>query len=102
MSLKAIEMQIALPRTQDAGKLQSEWDNRSLLMNLEAHVAVQKEAEKKRKTVSENEEAYIAEWKEDASSREQRLPLTQLKNIDNHSEEQVQHPFKGHYIDYLG
>lgn len=102
MSLKAVEMQIALPRTQDAGKSQSEWNNRALLMNLQAHEAVQKEADKKRKTVSENEEAYLAEWKDDTSGRDHDLPPTQLKEIDHHSEEQVQHPFKGHHIDYLG
>lgn len=102
MSLKAVEMQIALPRTQDAGKLQSEWNNRALLMNGQANVAVQKEADKKRKTVSENEEAYLAEWKDDASDRDRDLPPAQVKDIDHHSEEQVQHPFKGHYIDYLG
>jgi len=102
MSLKAVEMQIALPRTQDAGKLQSEWNNRALLMNGQANVAVLKEADKKRKTVSENEEAYLAEWKDDESGRDRDLPPTQVKDIEHHSEDQVQHPFKGHHIDYLG
>jgi hypothetical protein len=102
MSLKAVEMQIALPRTQDAGKLQSELNNRALLMNGQANVAVQKEADKKRKTVSENEEAYLAEWKDDESGRDRDLPPTQVKDIEHHSEDQVQHPFKGHHIDYLG
>lgn len=47
MSLKAIEMQVALPRTYDAGKIQEQQDQRGQLMNNHALQATLQEELKK-------------------------------------------------------
>ena len=46
MSLKAIEMQVALPRTLDAGKIQEQMQQRGQNMINIANDAVQNESEK--------------------------------------------------------
>ena len=55
MSLKVIEMQIALPRTQDAGKIQEQLQQRSQIQLDHAAHEVQKEVEKKEHSVVKEE-----------------------------------------------
>ena len=57
MSLKAIEMQVALPRTLDVGKIQEQMQQRSQNMIHIANDAVQHESEKKRNSVIKNEQS---------------------------------------------
>lgn len=101
MSLKAVEMQIAIPRTIDAGKLQSEFHDCPQVMNAQASLTVQKEIEKNRKTVTENDGLYHTEWKMD-SSNPQSQELAKNEEIENKCDENSYHPFKGHFIDYQG
>ncbi|MEM5593571.1 hypothetical protein AAHH67_20555 [Niallia circulans] len=51
MSLKALEMQVALPRTYDAGKLQEQQDQKHQQMYTFAAQETGKEEERKRTTV---------------------------------------------------
>lgn len=100
MSLKAVEMQIALPRTQDASKLQSEWNDRWHHIHAQTSIAVQKDGERKQKTVSQNEELYLTEWKNDDPAH---VWLNKKgKNHEDWNDEQMNHPFKGHFVDYFG
>ena len=63
MSLKSIEMQIALPRTQEAGKVQNQFNERGIIENAHLNTMIQKKDEQKRKTVTENEQMYRTKWK---------------------------------------
>ncbi|MEH7882746.1 hypothetical protein V7654_00355 [Bacillus sp. JJ1609] len=104
MSLKAIEMQIALPRTQDAGKIQEQLQQRGQHLQEHAAQSVTKEDELKRKTVIKNnpkQEAHLT--KDDGSSnqnQEQSNP-DKKKNSEHHHIQQ-NHPYKGKVIDYSG
>ncbi|MGN1386545.1 MAG: hypothetical protein ACI4XS_08085 [Bacillus sp. (in: firmicutes)] len=51
MSLKAIELQVALPRTHDAGKLQEQIQQKGKLTHDFSAREMQKEVEKQEKTV---------------------------------------------------
>ena len=58
MSLKAIEMQIALPRTQDAGKIQEQLQQRSQVQLDHAAHEVQKQVEKNEHSVVKEERKH--------------------------------------------
>ncbi|MGA9228071.1 MAG: hypothetical protein WB217_17115 [Mesobacillus sp.] len=104
MSLKAIEMQIALPRTQDAGKIQEQLQQRGQHLQEHAAQSVKKEDELKRKTVIKNNQKQETRLnKDDRSSnhnQEQSNP-DKKKNSENHNKQQ-NHPYKGKVIDYSG
>ncbi|WP_428908639.1 hypothetical protein [Niallia sp. Krafla_26] len=103
MSLKSIEMQVAIPRTIEASKLQEQLQQRGQLINSLANDVVQKEAEKKRTSVMENEK--LTQSKLEQSKQEQ-----QGKGFHEHSskretkndQHQTTHPYKGTMIDYSG
>jgi hypothetical protein len=103
MSLKAIEMQIALPRTQDAGKIQEQLQQRGQHLQEHAAQSVTKEDELKRKTVIKNNQKQEAHLKKDDGSSNQNQEQSRhnkQKNIDSHI--QQHHPYKGKVIDYSG
>jgi hypothetical protein len=103
MSLKAIEMQIALPRTHDAGKIQEQLQQRGQHLQEHAAQSGMKEDELKRKTVNKNEQKQEARLKEDPGSSNQQQQKDSQKNKqknDHHSPQH--HPYKGKVIDYSG
>ena len=71
MSLKAIEMQVALPRTLDAGKIQEQMQQRSQNMIHIANDAVQHESEKKRNSVIKNEQSAETKLHKDEKKHDQ-------------------------------
>jgi uncharacterized protein YfaS (alpha-2-macroglobulin family) len=101
MSLKAIEMQIALPRTHDAGKIQEQIQQRGQHLQEHAAQRVTKEDELKRKTVIKNKQKQEARLNKDGqSSKEQgesRQPKKKKEELIQHN-----HPYKGKVIDYSG
>jgi hypothetical protein len=66
MSLKAIEMQIAIPRTQDAGKIQEQNQQKNLIQQDHAAHQVQKDSERKQRTVVGEERKLPAHFYEKA------------------------------------
>jgi len=103
MSLKNIEMQIAVPRTQDAGKLQSELMERGHIFNSQANTTVQKEEEQKRKTVVHKDDVEKARWRKEGNGTSHNV----RDSAENRGEVEtievpVQHPYKGKYIDFSG
>ncbi len=99
LSLKAIEMQVALPRTQDAGKLQEQLQQRGQVMNDIASQASLKEEERKRRSVIENGETTFVSLS-DKEQNEQQQPQSNHKK--KHKLEKESHPYKGQLIDYSG
>jgi len=99
MSLKAIEMQVALPRTYDAGKIQ---DQQGQVMNNHALQATLQEEIKKRTTVIKGEEKgnVSSNRQKDGKNRSD----SQGKRKQNRDEELLlsEHPYKGNIIDYSG
>ncbi|MBM7586858.1 phenylalanyl-tRNA synthetase beta subunit [Bacillus pakistanensis] len=94
MSLKAIELQIALPKTFEAGKIADQQQQQSqLAQNYAAEESV-KELTKKRIRVSSNEA------KQDVTTMKEP---SQRNSVDKSiKQENSLHPYKGILIDYNG
>ncbi|MCE4048286.1 MULTISPECIES: hypothetical protein [Bacillaceae] len=101
MSLKAIEMQVALPRTYDAGKIQEQQDQRGQLMNNHALQATLQEELKKRTSVVKGEEKGNVSNNNQQDRESADLPKGKKKR----TQEELSlpdHPYKGNMIDYSG
>ncbi|MFB5266597.1 hypothetical protein ACE41H_07335 [Paenibacillus enshidis] len=104
MSLKAVELQIAVPRTSEAGKVLSE--NRHRLVNDQALLGEQ--AVKETQAVRQRSEAVEQSADAAVRDREGQSNYRDHRNKRRGSEptqdnppavHQAEHPFKGHHID---
>ncbi len=104
MSLKSIEMQVALPRTMDAGKLQEQLQQRGQNINDFATMRNQKEEEQKRTSVVKQEQkANVLLSKDDQDSKSgPEEEKKQRKNAEALTEKKEKHPYKGNVIDFSG
>jgi hypothetical protein len=103
MSLKAIEMQVALPRTQDAGKIQEQLQQRGQLSQDFASLEMKKESEKQQKTVLKSSQKEKAEFNKEGESNETGQDPSQNNKKQNKKENaKLNHPYKGKKIDYSG
>lgn len=107
MSLKAIEMQVALPRTQNAGKIQDQMQQRGQVS--QDHIATEqhKELEKKRKQVLELTETENRRLNNDDENRNGANPEKETQQKDRkhehkHSPQYAKHPYKGNFVDFSG
>lgn len=101
MSLKSIEMQVALPRTLDATKLHDQLQQRGQLINDQAHEEVKKELEKQRNFVVKNENlahTTLHNQKHEHKKDEHEQHTDKEKQNVKHE----YHPYKGNFIDYSG
>lgn len=105
MSLKSIEMQIALPRTFEAGKTSQQHQQQGQMMQEFAGALMEKEMHRRRKTVTESEKTDQAKLKEN----EGQGTFSQQENDQQSKQEGKQkeqlkqyHPYKGKQIDFSG
>ena len=104
MSLKAIELQVALPRTHDAGKVQELIQQRNQLTHDLAAREMQKEVEKQGKSVvNQKQKDNVKLKKDEKSGTPYDFPV---QNEQEKEETEVQlktkHPYKGNVIDFSG
>lgn len=101
MGLKAVEMQVAIPRTQDAGKMQDDAmkQNQQFQDKLTQHQLRQDQL--RRTKVNEYDQVKKRDVTEDKSdsSREQDEQNEQ-KNTSGTQNEQINHPYLGNNIDF--
>ncbi|MFS0782274.1 hypothetical protein [Bacillus sp. 1P06AnD] len=104
MSLKAIEMQIALPRTQDAGKIQEQLQQRSQIAIDSAANEVKREEKKKEQSVIAAKKARQQKVGEDSGKMNQTNLHSghNLNCTQEEKEELSHHPYKGNRIDFSG
>jgi hypothetical protein len=102
MSLKAIEMQVALPRTLDVGKIQEQMQQRSQNMINIANDAVQHESEKKSNSVIKNEQSAETKLNKDEKKHNQNGQKHEHVRSQPEEKEKEHHPYKGTVIDYSG
>lgn len=102
MSLKSIEMQVALPRTQDAGKLQEQIQQRGQHLSEHAAESVRKEEQKQRTTVTKNKQKDEAKLHQDEERSNEAGANSQKRRKKQQQKEQERHPYKGKVIDYSG
>lgn len=107
MSLKAIELQVALPRTQSVGKIQDQLQQRGQVVQDHLGIEQQKEDEKKRKQVLETTEAEKKRLNNDDErkghhQREQENQKSKQSTVKKEDKLYAKHPYKGNYIDFSG
>lgn len=103
MSLKLVELQVAYPRTHDAGKMQEQLNQRSQLIQDQLAIGTQKEEEKKSKRITENQESNKTELNEKQKNDQNMQQQQQQQKKKKKSEkEKKNHPFKGNTIDFSG
>ena len=100
MSLKAIELQIAIPKTFDAGKIVDQLQQQTSVNQSNAQAATARQLEKNRETVTELNHATetdLNEKKQSASEEERKN-----RKLKNKSNKEIKHPFKGKFVDFSG
>lgn len=102
MSLKSIEMQVAIPRTLDATKLHEQLQQQSQLMVDHANEAVQKDVEKKRNHVIKNDRSAQTKLQHHKHNQENRKHEQPAKDTKENAQNKEHHPYKGTIIDYSG
>ena len=97
MSLKGLELQIAIPKTFDAGKIAEQKQQQSQLNQDFANALTERQTTKTRETVLETE-AY-AETDGDGGKRGQD-GLTDGAQPEYEEEKETKHPYKGAFVDF--
>ncbi len=102
MSLKGVELQIAIPKTFEAGKMADQAQQQTLAQQAHANEALKKELERKQKVVNTSE--GMVEISEEVEGVGEYIKGTRKKkkNSNEKSEKQAQHPFKGNFVDFSG
>ena len=108
MSLKTVEMQVALPRTLDASKLSEQLQQRSQLANDLAAAQNQKESELKRTSVVKEERKAEAKLHRENHEHPNHQSSRQRSMVDleeekhEKQEKKEKHPYKGLKFDISG
>jgi len=104
MSLKLVELQVALPRTQDLGKMQEHIQQKG--QHLQEHLAAaqQKQDIEQRKQVNKYNEAEKNKLQKDDQNPSNGSSYTKQSRKQKKQSQQVQghHPYKGNLIDIEG
>lgn len=103
MNLKAVELQIAIPKTFEAGKVAENHQQHVSAQQVNANETLKKEIERKAVTVNESEELLAIADEEERSSKDgQERGKGKKRKHYAKSEMPAQHPFKGNLFDYSG
>ncbi|QOY34499.1 hypothetical protein AWH56_017460 [Anaerobacillus isosaccharinicus] len=107
MSLRAIELQVAIPRTQSVGKIQDQMQQRGQVAQGHMVNEQQKMDEKNRKQVLETTETDKKRLNNDdeSDSRNGSEKERQKKQKEINEKKELslaKHPFKGNFVDFSG
>lgn len=105
MGLKLVELQVALPRTQDIGKIQEQLQQRGQHIQEHLAAAQQKEESQKRKQVNPSEETAKNRLHKDgqnSNSSSDHDSKNKRKQTKQNQQDQSHHPYKGNLIDIEG
>jgi hypothetical protein len=99
MSLKLVELQIALPRTQEAGKIQEQTNQQS--QNLQKHLSAERKQQQEilRHQVPKNEQKAEPNLAKRQSTQQQ---IQRKDKGRKNSPNKQLHPYKGYMIDIEG
>ena len=100
MSLKLAELQIAIPKTFDAGKVADQIQQQSALSQANAQAASEKQLEKNRETVTKSTETSETSSQEEEKKR--REQERQHREKREREIKETKHPFKGNFVDFSG
>ncbi|MEA0554476.1 RNA polymerase subunit sigma [Lysinibacillus irui] len=102
MSLKGVELQIAIPKTFEAGKIADQAQQQVSAQQAHANEALKKEVERKQKIVNTSEGMDEISEDEDAGGEYLKGIYKKKKKKRDQQEKQAKHPFKGNFVDFSG
>lgn len=102
MSLKSIELQIAIPKTVDAGKLADQKQQRIQVMQDHANLQTEKQAEKDKETVLETEHYKAINGDDDTEQGMHQQHGRKKTEEQQEKEKESKHPYKGSFVDFSG
>jgi predicted ribosome quality control (RQC) complex YloA/Tae2 family protein len=103
MSLKGVELQIAIPKTFDAGKMADQRQQAVLQQQMHATEEAKREFEKKRTVVIETDNLGEIREDDERQAADQQANDKRKKNKEQAMEKvKAQHPFKGNFFDFSG
>lgn len=98
MSLKGIELQIAIPKTFEAGRVAEQKLQKSQLSQDLANMQTDKQVQKNRESVLETEK--YAELDSDRENEENEQQQSEKRKKEQ--KKSTNHPYKGSFVDYSG
>ena len=98
MSLKGLELQIAIPKTVDAGKMADQMQQQSLVNQANAQAATERQIEKNRETVIKSN-LIERDSKGNSQEQDEHEKKDRKKGQETNN---IKHPFKGNFVDYNG
>lgn len=104
MSLKGLELQIAIPKTFDAGKIAEQKLQRSQIAQDNASALMDKQAEKNKETVLEAHESAELDPNRKHRDGQQDDDDDDEQNGKRNDEgkKKTEHPYKGSFVDFSG
>lgn len=104
MSLKSIELQVAIPRTHDAGRMQEQMTKQSQQFQDTLTKQQLREELIKRGKVNEYEQVKNLHVKDEEKDNERENPDEQKKRKqeEEKKQSQLEHPYLGKKIDFSG
>lgn len=103
MSLKGVELQIAIPKTFDAGKMSDQAHQQVLANQAHANEALKREVERKQTAVNMSERTDEIDGDEESTSgQSSQSKQGGKKDTDNSEQKKAHHPFKGNFVDFSG
>lgn len=102
MSLKGVELQIAIPKTMDAGKLSEQHQQNVIQQQVNAHEALKKELERKQTTVNDSEPTDKISDDDQNKGNQDSTQKQNHQKKNNQQEKEAEHPYKGHFVDFSG
>ncbi len=101
MSWKAVEMQVALPRTQDAGKIQDQMQQQGRIDQNQLAQSMANEELRKRKQVLEQEASEQLKNNKQKGDGTFQTASEDMKG-EVWQQHQMRHPYLGNKVDYSG
>lgn len=101
MSLKSVELQVAIPRTQEATRVQEQLHQRPQQDQQQVAGQLQKQSETERKrpqSMQESEQRVIRD-DEHSNGKQSSEQQSGHKKKQHKQKESCIHPYKGHHID---
>ncbi|MBB4823905.1 ornithine carbamoyltransferase [Sporosarcina luteola] len=101
MSLKGIELQIAIPKTFDAGKMAEQKQQFIQAGQEHANLLTEREQARNRETVVKSDRSAKMDSESGKGESEQTAREQSRKKNDN-NESEMAHPYKGAFVDFTG
>lgn len=99
MSLKSVELQVAIPKTFEAGKIADQLHQQNAISQANAQATSARQLEKNGETVTKSNETETDLG--EASHQNQEQEKKKRPNNEQALNE-TKHPFKGNFVDFSG